>query len=513
MMMKMQKKPHLSAILVLVLLAITTLGCDLSTLIPAEDLSSGGSGFEISGMAFYQSDNPSLSSDVIGTVSGTNIFVTIPYEVVENDQSLVARFQHNGIVNEDGQAIEPKSNTQFVLYSTDGAKIQTYTMIASLDTASLTYLLLDDPFFYNTDTHTRASLPNTGVTISGGQVKIATPSATYDNFDFNAWLVGFDTIGLPPGATLDNSRLSDGWFLGSGNTGYQVTMTTSSGDSQTYTISLERQLSGNKGISTISADVNEIYDRQLIHRMFDHQYNPYTTPSNYSWNYLNYVQQPNMSYYYTTATYESRGAINDNDRPDNIGDPLPIFPDEGPTPNVDWSTIYDAGSGHQFLISSSVYGHPTTISIPTATYLNSAGYSLSDQSLGTNNKVVSRNTTVNHIITGYSNPPDNDPRSADAQLFFTYNYKQEDIYRYINPRGFYDVRTMYITLQTYADVSSVSLGPAALSYSLSGTPATGVMITITMQPNPSFAKSTGLVATIVIVDEAGDTATETIQLN
>jgi hypothetical protein len=368
-------------------------------------------------------------------------------------------------------------------------------VIQSLDSTGLDYLLVSDPFIYDAIGGGTYPLAHDSIDITTvpPEITVNIPAAVYDTLvatDF----VGFTTVLVPPGATADTSRLTDGRPVP-----YTVDLEAADGSIVTYTVDINRSVSTGYGIAGIEADINyqyteTDYDRYLLDA--SHWNSWKTNPNNWVGDYQGRI----------SPVQEYTGDRYTNPLPDGKdGRPLTFY----------WFQQY----GNRYPYGVSYYLSNATSGIWPPDYLSPNDVVV----LNETRHLVNATIPLSAVWTNTVNPPDIAPviSNVNRQSFFQYgyytlwdpngttlvtgadyfrrpvrvrawyNYEVDETTEYREDYDWVDIQTIFVHLEPYTDInpSDVTLFSTADSFQITGTHAGGKTVEITMKDNPTFNKT------------------------
>jgi hypothetical protein len=519
-------------LLIIGLLSTITLGCDLSQIIaPDEDPKSGSSSADIVSAELRTTDNPTLLSDVQGVISGSTIYVALPYDNYVDSQPLYMRTTTNneGIVHPSGPYSFSSGPIELTLASEVGIPIKTYQVVTSINSSGLNYISVADPFVYDLGTGTKTPLTALDIVKSGNTITLQLGASDYDSLPPNA-LIGYDTIYVPPGATADTSLLQVGWQMP-----YSAEVTTASG-TESYTFAVERRQSDVLGIYQVTANVYGVYDGS--------ERTVYTTSRATLDSDLNREREVEIGYSLSsdrttvrstgpwssiTDAYgsQSGGSRSSHSMGDGVSRDEVL--DTGVDQKIDATTTRNSNltwreeantniaflrsltgtsstAANTFVTHRSIGDITTTVPqeiVIGITSFNSASYAGGSQRYSPSDGSVSRTIRMQNTSSG----------TDDGKTFrigATYTGSASVSYQMnhdLAPRSYYRFDTIEIELMNYTILDSVVPNPAFVQSASQN----GNVITLTMIP--TNARIAGVMATVNIRSESGLTDTIEIIIN
>ena len=213
--------------------------------------------------------NPSLSADATALVNGSNIYITLPSSVVQAGTLLTPT-----VSLAPGYTISPAASYAFtdgmhlVLTQTATAAITDYTLHVGSSAASLAFLKLASPFYYDAG-GTKITLSPSEYTLEfNASTNTYTLSLNTDNFaSFAPYYasqtqailsrnIGFSTVDTPYNATVTGSSSA----IGGAAAPYTITVRSADGaTTDTYTVKVVRTKSSWIGVSSATGTAQYAY--------------------------------------------------------------------------------------------------------------------------------------------------------------------------------------------------------------------------------------------------------------
>ena len=278
---------HIVKRLVVTLLLLSPLflslsSCDLSVFFakngsgtPGSTTTGGGGG---SGATYVQSyvitaaanAGSGLTADATAVITGTNIYITLPYSIIQTQTKLIPTITMQSGYTMAGTAAPFVQNDGMILVvtKTSDASIYNYTLHVAVDPTSLAYLKLANAFYYDTTGTKRDLSANSTITLDA---KTNTYTVTLNTDSFNLSYVqyavqailsrpiGFATANVAYGSFGDVSPVFSGSVP-------PYTITVQSPDksvTNTFLVKVARTLSSNIAVTDASAVISYVYDYQV----------------------------------------------------------------------------------------------------------------------------------------------------------------------------------------------------------------------------------------------------------
>ena len=480
--------------------------------------SGGGTTSLITSFAFLASKNSALSSDEVATISAPNLYITLPYNVIQNQTSLTptAMLQSGYSLTNPSGAFVPTDGMTLVITNLSNQNISNYTLHVSVDPGSIAFLQLASPFYY--DTHgIRQALSTSQYTLAlAGTTNTYTLALNTDAFavPYNVNVVqaivagqsvGFATASVPYGSFTTNL----GEALGGGVTPYTITVQSPSKTvTNTFTIQATRTKSNVVQLTDVSATIAYLYNQSTTQALADSTLQ----------NWLNSEWQPSSSDTYGTnwggwwsggngpqwlsnnATYTANsgpwnGSVNGYSYTDSY-----VTPQSQLDANNAAIESVPAAPVNTLLCLSS----PTTIDLGTS-------YTLSNSSISANAPAISPVTTpinvqlsfsaVMQVFWGGKAMQDGCPRNISVPLTLTQTFTPANYVQYLQ-----------IVVKIPLCDSIQQVAPA--TFVSSWTQAQNSTDTIlTFNFTSTTSKITGVVAQLQIAAETGNVSTYSLAIN
>lgn len=300
---------------------LAAVSCDFSALF-GED--SKQAALTIQGFRIEKSKNGVLEKTAGGIIEGDDIHIVLPYRVLENNIPLSPTISIS-----PGSSVSPSSGVPVsfrdpVSYTVKrGGDYHTYTVYASVDPESMTFLRVADPFYVNAEGR---EVPLSRYSIQREVTRITLVLDTLDYLNAEARRVGFGTLHYPYNAVVSPALLY-------GNIPpYTITVSSETGVySEQYEIDMVRSEVANTDIVSITATCREIYDCKEIPSSNKKEYEAFLKEKNGSFknsdclkstwtvgqcdNYGSYTYVQNGSDYAANIDYHNRiESFNDETR-------------------------------------------------------------------------------------------------------------------------------------------------------------------------------------------------------
>jgi hypothetical protein len=278
-----RKEETMKKILGILAVLLFLFSCDLSTFIGTEEDSessdSSNDGVEITSFKFLVSENDDLTDDVTGIIVGSTIYVSLPWDIVNQDISLTPTIT----LSEDGY-YSPTSDVwdtgdQVKTYYTTDATGSTYTLNVSIDSDTVSSLSVSDPFYYSNSVKVSIDDYTMETDDFGRTISIIFPSSDYElYYELDDYSIGFSTVEVAYYGANDLSSLYYGDVLP-----YYVDITSEDGSStNTFTIQKEILAGDSPDIDSIVFSYYEVYTKA------NYKINT-GSKTLYSWMYSSYI--------------------------------------------------------------------------------------------------------------------------------------------------------------------------------------------------------------------------------
>ena len=482
----------------------------------------------ISSFAFQASKNASLTTDEVATITAPNVYITVPYSVIQNQTSLTptVTLQTGYALTNPSGAFVPTDGMTLVITQTSNSTISNYTLHVSVDPGSIAFLQLANPFYYDSS-GTKNVLTSSQYTLSlAGATNAYTIDFITDAFSiaYNVNVIqnvitsrniGFSSASVPYGSFTTNLSSA----LGGAICPYTVTVQSPSKNvTNNFTVSATRTKSNVVQLTDISATVGYIYTYTTTQTFAD------STLSNY-----------------LGAQFSAQGgdAITSTNNSDNLpeGDTQQAFNNvlNDQPPNLTNTQVfltsaqrYNEGGGWDFLTQtpqSQVNANNSAVNI--AKQLPSPV----NGSISTGSTTIDCGTNFTITSTGLLSPPPISPvvtHPPSETLNLAANCLDETGYG-----EYWDAcsrsisipitATQVFTAQTYPSFNTITVKfplydnivqvlPSTLVQSWTKTTnTTDYILTFTMVPSSSHI--TGVVSTLQLGAETGTVSTYTIGIN
>jgi len=154
--------------------------------------------------------NPSLPTNVTAVITGTNIYITLPYNTIQTQTALLptVTMQPGYTIGITGAFIHTDGMT-LVVTKTSDTSVSLYTLHVAVDPASIAFLKLSNPYYIDTDGIKQDITANTTLTLNSANNTYTLTLVTND-FSMNyvatsvqailARPIGFLTAAIPYGA-------------------------------------------------------------------------------------------------------------------------------------------------------------------------------------------------------------------------------------------------------------------------------------------------------------------------
>jgi hypothetical protein len=228
---------------------------------------SGGSSL-ITSYGFLASNNPSLTQDATATITAPDVYVILPYSVIQAQTPLTPTVTlASGYSISPSGSYVPTDGMTLVLTNTSDQSIHNYKLHVSVDPNSIAFLQLGSPFYYDSSGN-KQTLKSSQYTLS-----LATLTNTYtlllntDNFTLpyvvnavqnivTSRPIGFSTANVPYGSFTTNLSAA----LGGTVCPYSVTVQSPNKSiTNTFTIQAARTKSNIVQLTDVSATIAYIY--------------------------------------------------------------------------------------------------------------------------------------------------------------------------------------------------------------------------------------------------------------
>jgi len=214
--------------------------------------------------------NPSLTTDATAIINGSNLYISLPYADVTQGVKLTPT-----VTLQSGYTISPSGSyamsdgMTLTITQTATAAIANYTLHVGTSAASMAFLNLATPFYYDSS-GTKQTLSSSNYSLSynpsNNTYTLTLNTDSFTNFapyygqDTQAVLarpIGFGTVETPYNATVTGA--SSG--IAGATPPYTITVKSADGTvTNTYTVDVVRTPSAWIGISSASVNVTNVYD-------------------------------------------------------------------------------------------------------------------------------------------------------------------------------------------------------------------------------------------------------------
>jgi len=231
-----------------------------------------GSNYILSYKVTAANNSSYLTTDYTAVITGTNIYITLPYSIVENSYKLTptVSLESGYTITPSGSYVLSDGLSITLVHSGDGSTY-TYTLHVSVDASTVSFLHLANPFYYDSS-GTKTSITSSEYTLtystSTKKFTITLNTDTYGNYGVtlvSAILnrpIGFDTV--TPSYYSASNNLTNA--IQGTSLPYTVQVADTSGNINTYTIT------GTRTKSSMTSPVDITYtDSDIIYKR-DHLY-------------------------------------------------------------------------------------------------------------------------------------------------------------------------------------------------------------------------------------------------
>lgn len=237
----------------------------------------GGSSL-ITTYSFLASNNPSLTADATATITAPDVYVILPYSVIQAQTPLTPTVTlASGYSISPSGSYVPTDGMTLVLTNTSDQSIHNYKLHVSVDPNSIAFLQLGSPFYYDTSGNKQA-LKSSQYTLS-----LATLTNTYtlllntDNFTLpyvvnavqnivTSRPIGFSTANVPYGSFTTNLSAA----LGGTVCPYSVAVQSPNKSiTNTFNIQAARTKSNLVQLTDVSATIAYIYSYTISQALAD----------------------------------------------------------------------------------------------------------------------------------------------------------------------------------------------------------------------------------------------------
>jgi len=488
----------------------------------------------ISSFVFQAAKNPPLTSDEVATITAPNVYITVPYSVIQNQTSLspTVTLQTGYALTNPSGAFVPTDGMTLVITETSNSTISNYTLHVSVDPGSIAFLQLASPFYY--DTHgIRQSLSAAQYTLSlAGTTNTYTLTLNTDGFTvpYNvnvvqaivaAQSIGFAGVTVPYGSFTTN--LSEA--LGGGVTPYTVVVQSpTKALTNTFTIQSTRTKSNIVQLTDVSATMAYIYSSSTKQTLTD------STLANF----LNSQFSPSASDTYGTAWANSGfgyywGNGGGPEWPSNDS----VFTTTGGS----WGNGSNGQGSDTFVTpSAQINANVAAInSVPAATVSGTIVSSPTTIDLGTSYTISNSSVSGSAPAIATITTPITTPISLTAEMQYYYNYTTYS--PTLGTQQWYEdaidtcTRTVSVPItqtESFTPVNYVQYLQIVVKVPLFDTikqvaPATFVSswtqtqnstdYLLTFNFTPTTSKITGVVAQLQIAAETGNVSTYSLAIN
>lgn len=264
--------------IVIAWITILVAACDMSSMLGlTEDEDSGSESFPslINEFRIEASKNEGLSSDAVGVISGRDIFITLPYDLIASNAVLDPTISVPDYISLSPEGPVIMSNDpeyELVNSKAAGGDRTVYTVRASVDTHSLTVVSVANAFWRDAQGNEH-DLPGAEIEKVDGGFIVKTDYSTYQELEGKT--IGFRDVNYAPGTSGENLLRP----LAGATMPYEITVVSADGTGVKEYSFLQGFQTEEGADILVFADARPVMESDLIRRIDLSTWDSFTTLS------------------------------------------------------------------------------------------------------------------------------------------------------------------------------------------------------------------------------------------